>query len=173
MDENVKKFIEAAKAAERKRYESERDCLLISLGLIDHTKTWREYSDYYTSTHTDWDDEKGKYYKVVLEPIEVSDEEYEEIKKYAPKDTKKEILSEELIGNGAEKFLSVINGLSLSIGIIVSIVLMVMAINANMYAGYILLSAAVVLLVSLISWAIVKVVLNVSNNLHAINSKIK
>ena len=173
MDERVKKFIDAAKAAERQRFEHERDSLLISLGLIDPDKTHREYSDYYSVTYSDWDAEKGKYYRVVTEPIEVSDEEYEEIKRYAPNDAKKEILGEELIENGAEKFLSVINGLSLAIGIITSIVLFVMAISAYKNGGYMLLSAAIVLLISLVSWAIVKVVLNVSNNLHKINSKIK
>ena len=144
MDERVKKFIDAAKAAERQRFENERDSLLISLGLVDPAKTRREYADYYSVTHSDWDAEKGKYYRDVVEPIEVSDEEYEEI-----------------------------NGLSLTIGVITSIVLFVIAINAYKNIGYMLLSAVVVLLISFVSWAIVKVVLNVSNNLHKINSKIK
>ena len=38
-------------------------------------------------------------------------------------------------------------------------------------AGYFVLSALGVLLVSFVSWAVVKVVLNVSNNLHEINAK--
>ena len=173
MNENVKKFIDAAKAAERKRFESERDSLLLSLGLIDPDKTRREYVDYYSASYSDWDAEKKMYYRVVVEPIEVSVEEYEEIKKYAPKDTKKEVLGEELIYNGAEKFLSVINGLSLTIGVITSIVLFVLALHSYKNIGYMLLSAVVVLLISLVSWAVVKVVLNVSNNLHEINSKIK
>lgn len=114
------------------------------MGLIDPDKTRREYADYYSVTHSHWDAEKGKYYRVVVEPIEVSDEEYEEI-----------------------------NGLSLTIGVITSIVLFVIAINAYKNIGYMLLSALVVLLISFVSWAIVKVVLNVSNNLHKINIKIK
>lgn len=171
MDARVKEFLDAAKAAERKRFETERDSLLLSLGLVDPDRTRRKYSDYYSSTYPDWDAEKKKYYRDVPEPIVVSDEEYEEIKKYAPKDAKKVGVGEKIIANGDEKFLSVINSLVLIIGVIASIPLFVIALSTSRDILN-MLSPVVVLLTTLVSWAVVKVVLNVSNNLHEINSKI-
>ena len=64
MDARVKEFIDAAKAAERKRFESERDSLLLSLGLVDPDRTRREFSDYYFSTYPDWDAEKKSIIKI-------------------------------------------------------------------------------------------------------------
>lgn len=93
MDPKVKEFINAAKSKERAKFEKERDKYLISLGLIKEQE--RKYSDAYNaSTFPNYDSELKKYYRETFVPVEVTDEEYEEIKKWAeintPKDTKKQ-----------------------------------------------------------------------------------
>ena len=175
MNENVKKFIDAAKAAERKRFESERDSLLLSLGLIDPEKTRREYSDYPypTDTHPDLDEEKKKYYRTIVEPLEVSDEEYEQIKQYAPKETLSVVSGNSVLGKTSENFLALLSNISLAIGTIVSIVLLFSTNNFGGNKGYVVLTAVGLFFISLMSWAAIKVLLNISNNLHEINSKIK
>lgn len=166
MDTKVKEFLEEARAKERKAFERKRDEHLISLGLIKETK--KKYSDYYSYTYSNYDDETKKYYQLINVPVEVSDDEYEEIKKFSAPTT-----PVEEIDNGAEKFLSVMNGINLAIGIMAAVVLIFVALDAYRNGGYYFLASVVILLTSLISWAIVKVVLNISNNLHKINSKQK
>lgn len=75
--------------------------------------------------------------------------------------------------NGAEKFLGVISGILLAVSIIASVVLMFLAMDAYRGGEYYLLGGLVLLLPSLISFASIKVILNISNNLHKINSKLK
>ena len=170
MDAKVKEFLDAAKAKEREAFEKKRDEHLISLGLIDEeSEVVREYSSYYSTRFEKWDVDKKMYYYDIKQPVKVTDEEYEEILKYSTKNEIEEIEIE----NGAEKFLSVMNGINLAIGIISAVVLICVALDAYRNGGYYFLASVVILLTSLISWAIVKVVLNISNNLHKINSKQK
>lgn len=170
MDAKVKEFLDAAKAKEREAFEKKRDEHLISLGLIDEeSEVVREYSSYYSTRFEKWDVDKKMYYYDRKQPVKVTDEEYEEILKYSTKNEIEEIEIE----NGAEKFLSVMNGINLAIGIIAAVVLIFVALDAYRNGGYYFLASVVILLTSLISWAIVKVVLNISNNLHKINSKQK
>ena len=82
MNEKVLKFLESKKNAERKKYEREKRNTLISLGLYDKVYSPdNKYSDEYPIM--DWNGPNGEtaYYKEV--PVEVTDEEYQEIKKYA------------------------------------------------------------------------------------------
>ena len=170
MDAKVKEFLDAAKAKEREAFEKKRDEHLISLGLIDEeSEVVREYSSYYNPRFEKWDVDKKMYYYDRKQPVKVTDEEYEEILKYSTKNEIEEIEIE----NGAEKFLSVMNGINLAFGIIAAVVLIFVALDAYRNGGYYYLASVVILLTSLISWAIVKVVLNISNNLHKINSKQK
>lgn len=169
MDAKVKEFLETAKAKEREAFEKKRDEHLISLGLVNEGESVREYADNYNYVFNKWDEETKKYYREKLVAISVTDEEYEEIKKYSATD----VVEEEELENGAEKFLAVINGISLAIGIIAAIVLIFVALDSYRNGGYFFLASVVILLMSLVSWAIVKVVLNISNNLHKINSKLK
>ncbi len=67
MHELVKEFLDAHESAEREKYEEEKQKTLLELGLYE-----REYSLY-----------DGEFYKII--PIEVTDEEYEKIKKYLNK----------------------------------------------------------------------------------------
>lgn len=166
MDTKVKEFLDAAKAKEREAFEKKRDEHLISLGLI--SEVVREYSSHYSTRFEEWDVDKQMYYYDRKQPVKVTDEEYEEILKYSTKNEIEEIEIE----NGAENFLSVMNGINLAIGIMAAVVLIFVAL-AYRNGGYYFLASVVILLTSLISWAIVKVVLNISNNLHKINSKQK
>lgn len=170
MDARVKEFLDAAKAAERKKFEDERDAHLISLGLVDPEKTRLEYSklDYYTYHYPEWDDELKKYYRVVKMPVEVTDEEYEAIKQASQEPTSVKL---EKLSNGAEKFLGVINTIVLIIYILAAVILSMMTLSEK--NALFLLAGLCTLIIGLISWAIVKVMLNVSNNLHQINSKLK
>ncbi len=168
MDTKVKEFLDAAKAKEREAFERKRDEHLISLGLIDEeSEVVREYSSYYSTRFEKWDVDKKLYYYDRKQPVKVTDEEYEEILKYSTKNEIKEIE----IDNGAEKFLSVMNVINLAIGIFAAVFLIFVALDGN--GGYYFLASVVILLTSLISWAIVNVVLNISNNLHKIKSKQK
>ena len=85
MNEKVKGFLNAKKVAERKNYEKEKQSTLIELGLFDKVyapdnKQSEEFS------YFEWDsaNSTNKYYKKV--PVEITDEEFEEIKKCLEKE---------------------------------------------------------------------------------------
>ena len=78
------------------------------------------------------------------------------------------------IEDGAETFLGIINSISLVVGIISAIILFF--ISADSYGGEsttFAIAGIVVLFISFVSWAIVRVLLNISINLHKINAKLK
>ena len=93
MNVKAQEFINKMKAEQREKELELRAEHLISLGLIDESASKEEiiYSDGYDGYGWLWDDEKQKYYKKVevKVPIEVTDEEYREILKYAPRTDKK------------------------------------------------------------------------------------
>ena len=149
MDPKVKEFIDAAKSKERAKFEKERDAHLIRLGLVKK-------------------ETRKTYDGVSYIPLDVTDEEYAEINKITEEKPNEDIKIE----NGAENFLAVFNGIFLGIGILASVILV--CISFDSYDGGIyFLSGLGVLLVSFVSWGITKVLLNISNNLHQINSKLK
>lgn len=166
MDPKVKEFIDSAKSKKREEFEKERDAHLISLGLIKEIV--RKYSDAYGGGYYAYDEVQKKYYGEFNVPVNVTDEEYAEIKKITEEKSNKDIKIE----NGAENFLGVLNTIFFVIGIIAAIILV--CISFDSYDGGIyFLSGLGVLLVSFVSWGITKVLLNISNNLHQINSKLK
>lgn len=73
LNEKLNEFLTAKKEEERKKLEAEKNETLIKLGL---------YEKVYLSSENENDDSNSKYFKKVA--IEVTDEEYEEIKKYIP-----------------------------------------------------------------------------------------
>ena len=83
MNEKVQEFIKRMKEEQ----EKQKNKHLITLGLIDESKTTekREYLDNFIAG-AKLDGAKNQYYIETKEyaPIEVTDEEYEEILKYAP-----------------------------------------------------------------------------------------
>ena len=106
----------------------------------------------------------NKYYKRNI--VDISDEEYEMILKHSHPNKQKLNYK-----NGAEQFLCVINTIILIIGIIAAIVLVFTGLIEE-EIGYALYVICVVLITT-IYWAVIKVTLNISNNLHQINAKLK
>ena len=88
MNPKVEEFIRKAKEQQQIEEKKERDILLISLGLVDETKTIEivEYSATRDEEHKFIDPQKKMFYKkdVFPAPIDVTDEEYNEILKYIP-----------------------------------------------------------------------------------------
>jgi len=80
MNERLKRFLDAYKIDEIKRYEKEKRKTLINAGLYE-----KEYSPdgFDDEEHPFYDDGTDKYYKKV--PINITDEEYQELKKYTNK----------------------------------------------------------------------------------------
>ena len=156
MNEKAQKFIDEAKAAQRAKFELERDELLVELGLIEGDRVYSD--DAFKHRHRQYDLDKRMWYYV--EPISVTDEEFEEIKKW---NKSTESTKEHLIDNNAEKFLGVCN----------TIFLLIITAMSVYEGGVYLVIGLALLFVSLIFWASAKVVLNISNNLHRINAKIK
>lgn len=98
MNVKVEEFIKKAKAELLSEEKKQRDEHLVSLGLVDESKTvrGRKYSKEWVPPFQQYDKEKDLYYyeTEINAPLEVSDEEYKEILKYAPlksqqQDTKK------------------------------------------------------------------------------------
>ena len=75
------------------------------------------------------------------------------------------------LDNGAERTLNTINKIMLTLAIIGGIIMFFVALAIEEY-GLILWSLAIIL-GYVIVWAVVKVYINISNNLHAINNKLK
>lgn len=178
MEIEVKRFIENAKKLKRATFEQERDEHLKYLGLI---RTQREFSDYQSSTFPYYDKDAQKYYRDYYVAVEVTDEEYEEIKRLAPplpekvnETTRKttENANKTKSSKGvAETYLGVINGVSFAIGIIATLVLIIVSIVEG--EGWLSLIALVVFFLSVTSWSIPRIILNISNNIREINSKLK
>lgn len=81
MNEKVKEFIDAKIAEQQKEYENEKSQTLVALGLFE-----KVYSDnnQYSDEFSFYDTSVNKYYKKV--GIDISDEEYQKIKKYSKAD---------------------------------------------------------------------------------------
>lgn len=178
MDEIVKKFLDEAKAKEQEALEEaarkkkeERDEFLVSLGLTKGTE--RKWQKNIGSPYVLWDAEKKMYYYDAPVPVDVTDEEFEEIKKYAhfQKNDVSSSKEEDLpYDNGAERTLNTINKIMLTLTIVGGIVLFFSGAAFGQY--YLILWSLVVILGYVIVWAFVKVYINISNNLHAINYKL-
>ena len=90
MNEKLKEFLDAKKDAEKKAYEENKNKTLIELGLFE--KVYSEKEECSTDfPYYEWDsvNSKSKWYKKV--PIEITEEEYLEVKKYSKKDDASEI----------------------------------------------------------------------------------
>ncbi len=90
MNEKLKEFLDAKKDAEKKKYEEEKQKTLIELGLFEKVYSPdNNYSEEFSSSEWDSANSTNKYYKKV--PVEITDEEYQEVKKYSKKDDTSEI----------------------------------------------------------------------------------
>lgn len=82
MHETVQEFLNNKRNEEKIKYEKEKQNTLFELGLYE--KIPSPYNGYNKEFPlSDWDDETHTYKYYKFAPIEVSDEEYQEIKKYA------------------------------------------------------------------------------------------
>lgn len=85
MNDKVKEFLNSKKEAEQKKYEEEKQKTLIELGLFEKVYSPNDnYSEEYSSYEWDSANSTNKYYKKVT--IEITDEEYQEVKKYSKKE---------------------------------------------------------------------------------------
>ena len=185
MDELVKKYLDEAKAIEKEiqdrkeqKEKERRDKYLISLGLIKGYE--RRYSDKNYYPYLKRDKETKQYYYDAPIPVEVTDEELEELKKYkalhdAPTNEKGQhyipITDEKpKTNNSAEESLGIINYFVLVLGIIFGVILILMS---SEYGSGTIRYGFFIIFVALVTWAMVKVYINISNNLHELNAKIK
>ena len=163
MEKTAQDFIAALKAKEREEYERKRDLHLIELGLVKENMI-AIYSKHMTDMCREWDAEKQMYFKQVNEPISVTDEEYDEIKRLTQFDALN-------INNDSEKHLQSFLNVFLIISIVVAIIISLFGIISG---GITYVIIGVILFGT--SWlycVIGEVLLNISNNLHSINSKVK
>ena len=80
------------------------------------------------------------------------------------------------VDNGAERTLTVLNGIMLVLGILSVFITIVSAINLRELTGVsvqLVIVAVMILFGTLFGWALIKVFINISNNLHDINSKMR
>ncbi len=118
MHEMVREFLEKKRQKIEAEKEKNKVETLISLGLyeVEYSPDGEQTSEYNLGK---WDEEAGKtrYYKKV--PVDVSEEEYEEIKKIACADSEKSQSQSNIVA----KTLSVVAGLIWGGGFIAGIVL--------------------------------------------------
>ena len=163
MHPKVERFLQKAKAEELK----ERQKKLIELGLYEAIEV--DGQNGYDSYEWVWNNEKGisepKYYKRY--DIDISDEEYEEILKYYPN------TNSTPISDSAESILEVLNVITLIFGIATGFICFIIGVIGQYGSSYLIISGICIAIISIISWTVLKVILNISNNLHQINSKLK
>lgn len=97
MNAKAQEFINKKKSELQEKELKERNEHLISLGLVDESKSIEGvvYLNVWDgSSSCLWDEEKQKYCKrtYIPAPIEVTDEEYQEILKYAPIKKKEKVV---------------------------------------------------------------------------------
>ena len=132
MEPILKEFLDKKQAEQRKEFESERDQLLVSLGLV---KLEKEYSPSgkQTGPYVKYDvGAKNYYYVKHKTPIEVTDEEYEQIKKYAltQKPQKLQTLQKSNEVDGTEWGLKLVNGVFWVLAIIGFVIVIYLASDA-------------------------------------------
>lgn len=167
MNEKVKEFLDVAKTQQRLQLKKERDKLLISLGLYKEDETSHDYSDSDNYIHK-WDEKNQQWYKATVTPIEVTDEEYEEILKYAHV---KEDTEDTPDNMNADNFLSITNGIMLFLSCVACFILIFASINMEDYT-YAIIGIAILPL-CVLSYALVKVFVNISRNIKEIDDKLK
>ena len=179
MHELVKKYLDEGKAKEQELLDEEalkkkeqRDRYLIRLGLISGTE--RRYNKKYGDPYYTWDKKEKMYYYDAPIPVEVTDEELEEIQKYEKFQGESPSLPVEekpTIKNGAEETLSAINSIFYVLAWIAAFIMFVLGMSKGFYG--LVWNAVQLVIYSTIAWAVVKVYVNISNNLHELNAKSK
>ena len=167
MDEKVRSFLDKAKSEK-----------LIAMGLIKETV--KEYGPYGLK-YSKYDPETKKYYRETPIPVDVTDEEFEKICKFAEMNRSKQqeenidskIAERGSINNGAERILGLCNTIGIVIGIVLAVVCVLVGLFLDFeYSILFIVYGIIILIPFTLSWAALKVFLNISNNLHQINSKL-
>ena len=90
MNEKLQEFLDKKRKEESNKARKEKISTLVALGLYDKVYSQDNiYCEEYNFFEWDEEENRNKYYKIV--PIEITDEEYEEVKKYR----RKEVIREE------------------------------------------------------------------------------
>ncbi len=128
MNDKVKAFLDAKIDAEKKKYEEEKQKILIELGLCEKVYSPdNEYNQEYSSSEWDNASSAYKYYKEV--PIEITDEEYQKVKEYSKKEETKE-------NNPIATLLTIIAWIVFAGGFIAGIVLGTVEVERGYYYTY-------------------------------------
>ena len=175
MNQLLEEFFNRDKVLER----TKRDEVLIECGLYTEEKQYSDKSGWGYK----FDYETRQYFKVVKVPIELTDEEYGRVlqiyRKNKAVEDKKEKKDKpvhmETVNPHAERILNFFVVLFLVFFIIVSSVILIAGIAMNttdeaplpLIIGVLL--AFIVLVYGFVLWALQKVLLNMSNNLHNIS----
>ena len=176
MNEKVENLIKQEKERLETSEKQMRKNHLISIGLIDENKTERRYIEdsKVVPIAGKYDKEQKKFYIEKPFAIDVSDDEYQEICKYFPPE-KEEFISK----TNAENILNVMSIVTLVCGIIGTLIcLFTIAFVFDRYgfdkfSPVGLVIAIGVLITSLVTYAILKVIREISINLRQINNKTK
>ncbi len=133
MNAQLEEFINQKKIEKIEEQKKEREELLISLGLVDKSKTTkvRKYYDFFVEGYT-LDSDKNLWYKEIeVNPvIDITDEEYEELLKYtSTQNDKKEI------NTTSANAINTIAGILLALSIIATIAGILFCFD---YKGYVI-----------------------------------
>lgn len=185
MDQKLKEFFDKNEAFERDIILKERESVLIGCGLYSSEK---QFSNKREGGYSIYDPVAKSYYKEVKTPLDVTDEEYSRIleicrrKQAAAAKTETEWRAKnihlEQVNPHAERILNFVISCRLILTIILSVMFLVVGIVLNgqidiaepwpLVLGILL--ALIVLAFGLVFWALQKVVINMSNNLHNIST---
>lgn len=166
MHPKVEEFLQKAKEEELKNRQKK----LIELGLYEKVEC--DGTNGFHACNRVWNQERQcyelKHYTHVA--IDVSDEEYEEILNANANANAN--ANNTRRSDGAESILGILNVITLILGIAAGFICLIIGVN-NYGSGSLIISGICITIISIISWAALKVILNISNNLHQINSKLK
>lgn len=175
MNSKVQELIDSKRQRLISAKKQERDKLVISLGLIDEEKTNRKEFVYYDPQFSSrkFDEVKKVYYQEVPAPLSITDEEYEELLRYFPEE------KEQPDQNTTEEVtLNVIAVITLIIGLICSVILFfTLALEADRWGtefkliGFVV--AISVMLYTILTWALLRVIARISTNIRELNLKSK
>ena len=170
MDEKLKQFIDLANAKKKE----ERDSFLVSLNLTEGTR--RVYGEH-GGPFNQYDKEVKQWYYDTPIPIDVTDEEYSQIKELAPYVKSNSSADDkdyyDYLTDHAETKLSAINALVLILFVLGGIVSIIGAFQGYKADVTLVVTGIITILFSALLWAFVRVFLVISMNVNHIRKKIK
>ena len=182
MNQKVEEFLAKAKEEKIKQAERDRRRILVSAGLFEKETV---YNDAYSDECPYYDNVRKVYYGIRKNLIDVTDEEYVEICKYVIVPEDEEDRSLISVNDGAEKTLNTVATIILICGIIASFICFVtLCFQKEPAVGYSYITetkfdpsglgiAFSVLIISIATWAIMRVLANISITLRELNSKFR